>query len=80
MLACAHKYEAPEVKHKLIFTESRTDSKGNMELILSSKAMDAKEQLTYDRFMFACRSGELCSVSSEDDCAEKYKEILKFTS
>lgn len=77
MIACAHKYEAPNTKHKLVITECQTDSKGNMQLILSSKAMDADEQVIFDKFMFACKSGEFCSISSEDDCAEKYKEISK---
>lgn len=74
MLAYANKFPTPEHKHSLVFLKQEIDENGNFTLELSKASMQAPEEQNFNRFMFACRSGDICHYN-EADCEDIYKEV-----
>lgn len=77
MIAAADQGEVGADKNQLVFFKTKTDEKGNVILELSKAKMDEGQQITFDKFVTSCKKGDICAVSSEDTCIEKYKEIRK---
>lgn len=76
MLAASNQKVLPEEKnYSLVIMKSEIDQNGNATLELSKAKFNDGQQVTFNQFMTSCKDGDICDVSDEHACADKYKEI-----